>query len=226
MVQVDDIPNCVIQYSQVGDGDMTDVEAMKAVFDVHAKTLIVPQLQHGSHILQVPTTRNLECDAVFTLESNCALGVRVADCLPIVLSVKGAGVAIIHGGWRSLLDGVVEKTIEKFLCTTQTTAQDLHVWIGPSIQACCNTMKELPVQAGKNGWDGCISKNGEIYHVNLQKYVRDMCQRLGISAQHIIDTNICTSHQKDAYFSYRRYTQEKHLAGRVGHMGVVAWMER
>lgn len=226
MVRVDNIPHCVIQYSQICDGDIKDAETFESIFDLHTKTLSVPHLQHGSQILQVPSVKNLDCDAVYTLDSHCALGIRVADCLPITLSAQGKGVAIIHGGWRSLLDHILEKTIEEFLHATNSSSQDLYVWIGPSIQACCNSMQNVPVQSGKPGWDECISMNAGEYHMNLQRYVRNACQQLGVQSDHITDTNICTYHQKDSYFSYRRYTQEKHSAGCVGHIGVVAWMER
>ncbi len=225
MIHFRDFSNCVIEYSQVSDGDMKNVTIMPSIFHTPTQTLVVPRLQHGSRIVQIPTTKTVDCDAVFTLDPQCALGVRVADCLPIVLSAHGKGIAVIHGGWRSLLDRIVEKTLQEFFLATQTKPEEVAVWIGPSIQACCNTMKDIPVQYEHQAWKPFITKKNEIYHVDLQGYVEQACQQLGILRQHIINTCICTYHQKDAYFSYRRYTQEERGTGHIQHMGVVAWIE-
>ena len=55
--------------------------------------------------------------------------VRTADCLPIFLTnLQGSFVALIHAGWKGLLNGVIEKTIDKI-----SSSSEIIVWLGPCI---------------------------------------------------------------------------------------------
>jgi YfiH family protein len=80
--------------------------------------------------LAVPTA-----DACFTTESVIALAVMTADCLPVVITAQNSAgqraVAIAHAGWRGLLNGVINKTMEA-LHHAVPNAQ-FHAHIGPCI---------------------------------------------------------------------------------------------
>jgi copper oxidase (laccase) domain-containing protein len=52
-----------------------------------------------------------EADAAVTDVPGCVLAVLTADCAPVVL-VGERAVGVAHAGWRGLLDGVLERTIE------------------------------------------------------------------------------------------------------------------
>lgn len=218
--------SCHICFSQRVDGNMIDAQKMSQTFQLEGHTLFVPHLLHTSNVMQVPTSDELRCDALVTTDASVALGMRVADCLPIVIGVPGKGIALIHGGWRSLLDGVVEKTVQSLLRATKMKAETLEVWIGPSLQKCCNRMETEPVQWSHQVWLPFISQEHDGYHVDLQAFVVQTIEDVGVKKNKILHTHQCTYHQKDEYFSYRRYTQEQDGTHPVPHMGVVAWMKR
>ncbi len=53
-----------------------------------------------------------------------------ADCLPVAVCDKAGTVAgVFHAGWRGLLAGILERG----LAALEHPADDLLVWIGPSI---------------------------------------------------------------------------------------------
>lgn len=57
-----------------------------------------------------------EGDALVTALSNVVLGVRTADCAPLLWCEKEKGlIAATHAGWRGALGGVVEATLEAML---------------------------------------------------------------------------------------------------------------
>lgn len=226
MIVEQTFPSCHICYSQCVDGDMIDAQKMSQAFQLQGHTLFVPHLLHTSNVIQVPTSDELWCDALTTTDSSLVLGIRVADCLPIVISVPGKGIALVHGGWRSLLDGVLEKTIQSLLRMTKTKTEMFEVWIGPSLQKCCNCMETKPVQWEHGIWKPFISQEHDGYHVDLQAFVVQTLEDVGVKKSNILHTHQCTYHQKDEYFSYRRYTQEEHGARPIPHMGVVAWIKR
>lgn len=220
------LSSCHIYFSQLGDGDMVDATKMSQLFQLQGHALIVPHLLHTSNIIQVPTSEELHCDAVITIDPTIALGMRVADCLPIVVCVPKKGIALIHGGWRSLLDGVVEKAVQSLLKITKMKSEMIEVWIGPSLQKCCNRMVTLPVQWKQPAWRSCIVQQQDGYHVDLQGFVVQTLENLGVKKKKIFSSQDCTCHQKKEYYSYRRFTQEEGGLHPIPHMGVVAWIER
>lgn len=71
-----------------------------------------------------------DADAIVTDRAGVCCAVRTADCLPVLLcSASGTEVAAIHGGWRGLAAGVIEKTI----AAMSTPPGDILAWLGPAI---------------------------------------------------------------------------------------------
>jgi YfiH family protein len=96
-----------------------------------------PQVRPGQvHGTQLAWARNpgslAACDAVRTSRPGLLLTVRTADCLPLLLSSPGEGIALVHAGWRGLADGVVETAVATFVHPDR-----LQVVLGPAIGVCC-----------------------------------------------------------------------------------------
>lgn len=80
-----------------------------------------------------------EADALVTAEPGVALMVRVADCIPVVLADRAAGVVgVAHAGRRGVELDVVTRTVERMRALG---AADLHAWVGPHI---CGRCYEVP----------------------------------------------------------------------------------
>ena len=61
-----------------------------------------------------------------------ALGVLVADCLPVLLADRaGSVIGVAHAGWRGLAAGVLENTVG--LMRPRRPDADLVAWLGPCI---------------------------------------------------------------------------------------------
>jgi YfiH family protein len=85
--------------------------------------------QHTSYVSDYATINSEPCDGIFTNEHYVPLAIMTADCMPIVVygpSLKE--LAVVHAGWRGLLDGVIQSGLGKF-----SKLSDVKVWIGPSI---------------------------------------------------------------------------------------------
>ena len=68
---------------------------------------------HSVDVIELPSA-TFNADASYTSEKNTICVVQTADCLPLlVTNNEGTIVASIHAGWRGLLNGVIENTIEK-----------------------------------------------------------------------------------------------------------------
>src|SRR4051812_40712015 len=76
-----------------------------------------------------------ECDALATAETGAAVVVQTADCVPVLLSGRGA-VGAAHAGWRGSAKRVVGSAIAA-LERLGSPPSSLSAWIGPAIGACC-----------------------------------------------------------------------------------------
>lgn len=82
-------------------------------------------------------------DALLTRETDVLLGVRTADCLPIlVVDPQSRAVAAIHSGWRGALKRIAEKTIGEMRRLYGSKPQRLFAALGPCIGACCYEVGE------------------------------------------------------------------------------------
>lgn len=87
---------------------------------------------HGTDAVQAVAGERLQADASFTRETGIGCAIMTADCLPVLFAARdGSCVAAAHAGWRGLLAGVLENTLQAM----QVPARDVQVWLGPAIGA-------------------------------------------------------------------------------------------
>lgn len=112
------------------------------------------QQHHGTTVVRVREPgggSGTAADAAVTDVPGAALAVVTADCAPVVLVGRRA-VGIAHAGWRGLLDGVVEGTVDALADLGEDpTAIIAHVapCIGPSCYEFGTA--ELDAVAGRYG---------------------------------------------------------------------------
>ena len=87
---------------------------------------------HGTQVVQADATQVLTADASISRTPGLACCIMSADCLPVLFTDQaGSCVAAAHAGWRSLVGGVLEKT----LASMQVAPERILVWLGPAIGA-------------------------------------------------------------------------------------------
>ena len=78
-----------------------------------------------------------EGDAIISAEPGIVIGIRTADCVPILLADPVTRmVACVHAGWRGTAANIIGATVDE-LRSRGCRAADLCVAIGPSIGSCC-----------------------------------------------------------------------------------------
>src|SRR5690606_35732705 len=78
-----------------------------------------------------------EADAAITLQAHRVLAIMTADCLPVVLaSTDGLALGVAHAGWRGLVAGVLENTLNALRQRTPANTR-WRAWIGPAISQPC-----------------------------------------------------------------------------------------
>ncbi|MBX3228542.1 MAG: laccase domain-containing protein [Labilithrix sp.] len=149
---------------------------------------------HGAAVVDAAgapdTTR--EADALVATAAGDAVGVRVADCVPVLLADPATGtVAAVHAGWKGVVAGVVGAALARFADKSRLLAA-----IGPCIGACC-----FEVGSDVAAKIGFVDRTaGDKAFVDLRKAVRRELE--GLAA--IEDVPGCTKHEAQRFHSYRR----------------------
>ncbi len=161
--------------------------------------------------------RFTEGDAMVTDIPGTAIGIRTADCLPILVGDLTSGaVAAIHCGWRSLALGLAGKGVRVLLEVTGSQPEDLVAAVGPSIGPCCYEVGEevkdsFPSGEGK----GLFETRGESLYLDLAAGAKSQLLAEGMSPESIEEITGCTSCDGDMFWSWR---------ARGGEDRMVSWI--
>ena len=155
-------------------------------------------------------------DGVFSSNNRIVCSIKVADCLPIFFAHKTElFFGIVHAGWRGLVNGIILESI-KLIKSRKIALNEIDVFIGPSIQACCFEVGGDIIDRFNQKF---IKQNmNSKYFVNLQGIAKNKLENGGILKKHIKVSEECTFCQFEKYFSFRR---EGDKSGRMfGLIGV------
>jgi YfiH family protein len=203
------------------DGRLDDDAAARLMRIVRERFRIEAMLStcvqiHGKSVVRV--TRDARwrecdsCDGLWSSESGSALGIKVADCLPITIADMDRGIiANIHSGWR----GAVQKIAAEAIDAIGPVTANVQAWLGPSIRVCCFEVGEEVVdhfRASYAGIDLFVDRGGTKPHIDLPGLTTALLIERGFAPQHIHDSGLCTRCDGSIFHSYRRERGGRNLA--------------
>jgi YfiH family protein len=166
-----------------------------------------PIQEHTSLVSSVTDIASREvADAVVTGKRGILLGLRVADCVPILLyDGRRKAVGAVHAGWRGTAAGILKNTIAAMVRDFGSDPRDIAVAIGPAIRWCCYEVgREVldPVVRATGGGDYHMEKNGRLC-LDLPSANKYQALSVKIEVENIDVIEECTYCHPDRYFSYR-----------------------
>lgn len=102
----------------------------------HNCPLVTLKQVHGTQIIHVsqPLEKAMEGDGLVTKTKGLALGIRTADCGPVLFYDPTAGViGACHAGWRGARAGILQATL-KAMEEEGAQRSHIHATLGPTIQ--------------------------------------------------------------------------------------------
>ncbi len=159
-------------------------------------------------------------DALVSDVSKVLLGVKTADCVPVLLGdIKTGAFAAIHAGWRGTVQSIVLKAIEKMRVHYGTKPNDLIVAVGPAA-TCAN------YEIGQDVIDEFRQHFPDSDHIftptkanhaliDLHTANKEQLLSVGVLPEKISVAPLCTMERTDLFFSYRK---EKKLYGKTGRL--------
>jgi YfiH family protein len=160
------------------------------------------------------------CDALITNVPRVMVGVKTADCVPILLGdARRGAVAAVHAGWRGTLKSIITRALDHMREEYGTRAETVRAAIGPSARVCCYEVGAEVIEAfrARTAYADEILKPTREGHalIDLQRANYNQLITAGVSAERVHITPLCTMCRTDLFFSYRR---EKGQHGGFGRL--------
>jgi hypothetical protein len=167
--------------------------------------LVLAEQVHGTTVVRGRPGEVPEADALWTDADGTWLGIRTADCVPLLLaSEDGTRVAAVHSGWRGTAGRIAEEAVLT-LAREGVAPASLRAAIGPSIGVCCYEVSEdLALGFASAFGAEVVRGNGPRQHLDLRLAVRRSLIRAGLPDAHIEDVPGCNACEPARFFSHRR----------------------
>lgn len=149
-----------------------------------------------------------EGDALLTDVPGAVVGVRTADCVPILIAdVSKRTVAAVHAGWRGTVQAIAAKAVGAMAARFGSDARDMQAAIGPAIGACCYEVGPEVASQFKNFLPERTAL-GERAHLDLPEVNRRQLISAGLPPDRIHLCGLCTACLEGEFFSWRRDRQK------------------
>ncbi len=181
---------------------------------------------HGTHVARADRVREMPPEGTLVLEADAwaapaghgdVVGVRVADCLPVLVGASGhkRAVAAVHAGWRGLVGGVIQAALVEL--DELSPGASRVAALGPCIGPCCfevglDVAEEIARAAGDAS---VVARRTEAKgYVDLRLAARFVLRRAGFADADIDEVPGCTRCDAARFFSHRREAEAsgRHLA--------------
>ncbi len=160
-----------------------------------------------------------DADGIWTTTPGVRIGVRVADCVPVLLAGPLAGgrpwVAALHAGWRGATGqgdpdpggGILRRGVARYRALGGEPAR-LAWAFGPAILVCHFEVGPEVIQAARQdpAWQENLAAVGPAGkpHLDLHGLLRAQALDLGLEPTRDGSVALCTVCRPDLLYSYRR----------------------
>lgn len=159
-------------------------------------------------IADTPSWFENVADGAVTDNPQILLGIKTADCAPVLLADYQNGViGAAHAGWRGACGGIIENVVA-LMEKLGAKRKNIAAAIGPCMQQKSFQVREdmravFLAQSADNG-KYFKPETTETYLFDLSGYVEDKLRTIGVEN---IDNSCIDTYSSPDYFSYRRNTR-------------------
>ncbi len=172
-----------------------------ALANVPRRPVITLRQVHGTRVETAGAERDMaqcEGDGLLTRDAGIAIGVRVADCVPVFLldpDTRTAG--IVHAGRQGTFDGIAEVAVREMQRRFSAVPTSLHAVIGPSAGPCCYEVSDELADAFRDRGYPVAGRRLNLWAANQMQL-----ERCGVQSGRIAASGVCTI-CSGRYHSYR-----------------------
>lgn len=156
-----------------------------------------------------PGSARRECDALVTTEKGLPLAAYAADCMLIyIVSPEKPLLALVHAGWRGTLGKIGPRVINFIKMQYGLRPEKMLAALSPTIcRDCYRVDADTANKFASAGWSKQVyleAQTDGTYKLDLIEINRAQLQSCGIQKDNLDCSLLCTSCNKDLFYSYRR----------------------
>jgi YfiH family protein len=195
-----------------------------AINQIRPENIVLLHQIHSNKVLtldknsKIPKNDEVKADAIVTNQKNLIIGVKTADCVPVLLFSEDEGgiIAAIHAGWRGAKSGIIQNSLAK-MQKLGAKAENIQTFIGPCI-------RQESYQISQEFYDDFISEDKKFqkffkkdplkidyFFFDLPYFIKEKLKIAGITK---IKDELIDTYLKKSYFSYRAFFHGKKNNGR------------
>jgi YfiH family protein len=196
--------------------DVNDWTGVAASLGVTRERLLLIRQVHGRTVAvarrgETDAWPRPEADAIISDDPTVAIGVRVADCAPVLLFDPVTNVAAaVHAGWRGTAAGVSRVAANGMTGQFGCLERNIIAAIGPCLGRCCGEVGPDVRDAFRaNGTtDDMLERwftpgRGDRLFLDLERANREQLESVGLDPARIFTSGLCTKTHHDRLHSYR-----------------------
>jgi len=218
---VSPFPIGALNLSYLGD-DAANVEENRRRFlraaALPSYPLVTVRQTHSTLVVEASakTAPETEGDALFSRDPGVYVGVKTADCVPILLAdPKTGATAAVHAGWKGAADNILAKAVSA-LARAGARPADLVAAVGPAACGLCFEVgNEIADRFKAIGAGAALTPTGERALLDIPAVCALQLQAAGVPADRIHQSALCTMHEEGLFFSHRREAKDGKSVGRL-----------
>jgi len=187
------------------------------------ETLITVKQIHSHNLLQIsrfdlslPVSERIRCDGIICDRPGVLIGIKTADCFPILLfDPEARVVAALHSGWRGTIQKIASHGVNRMVSVFNARPERIKAAIGPGVGTCCYGVDEHLAEEFNEAFGSETvgrSRRGET-SLDLAAAIKKDLLSAGLVEENISSIKFCTSCSTEhEFYSWR------HDGGRTGRL--------
>ena len=199
--------NVIENYERICEAIGVKLDSLVLSKQVHETNIVeVTSLNKGNGIIYPNKWDSV--DGIYTKERNFTLVTHYADCVPLFFYAPTSQViGMAHAGWRGTVQDIAKGMVDLWKNKEGINPEEIEVAIGPSIGPCCFEVDKAVADEFINlfGQSSFIMYNpsNSKYKIDLWESNKQILIKNGILEKNICISSLCTSCNKDVFFSHR-----------------------
>lgn len=165
---------------------------------------------HGKQIAIInrKPEETIECDAIMTQTAGLHIGIKHADCQAAILfDPITNSLAVVHAGWRGLVENIYGATIEEMKRTFAVNPKDLLIAVSPSLGPAHSEFIHYKQEFPPSFW----AYQEKPFYFNLRKIAESQFIESGVKRDNLFIEPTDTYEELHLCHSYRRNKTEKRM---------------
>ena len=208
----------------VDDNLQTVNKNRQIVIDALAKNpknvnIYSPRQVHGDKVVEIiddGLPDEVDADGVICNTNNVAPLLCFADCCPVILVADNGVFAVVHAGWRGVVNKISAKTLNLMTDKYGCDIASINAYVGPHLRQCSFEVGEDVAETFVHEFGSEVVEGS---HVSMVKSLKIQLMEKGLKENRFCYLGFCTKCNDDAFFSYRA------TGGKCGRHGAIAFKE-